>query len=82
MQEDLHDNEQPTEKAKSSMAAYAKYSAIGFQMIAIIGLFTLAGYKIDESRNSKSPIITALLSLSGVLIALYVVIRSFKRSKN
>ena len=38
----------PDEK-QSPMKGYAKYSALGFQMIAIIGIFTYAGYKIDEA---------------------------------
>ncbi|MFC3560819.1 AtpZ/AtpI family protein [Pedobacter jamesrossensis] len=53
----------------------AKYSAIGFQMIATIGLFTFIGYKIDEHRNSKTNIITAVFALAGVGIALYQAIR-------
>jgi len=52
-----------------------KYSAIGFQMIATIGLLTFIGYKIDEHRNSKSQIITAIFGLLGVGIALYQAIR-------
>jgi len=53
----------------------AKYSAIGFQMIATIGLFTFIGYKIDESRASKNHLFTAILGLLGVCLALYQVIR-------
>ena len=55
--------------------AAAKYSAIGFQMIATIGLLTFIGYKIDEHRNSKSEIITAAFALAGVGIALYQAIK-------
>lgn len=53
----------------------AKYSAIGFQMIATIGLLTFIGYKIDEHRNSETKIITAMFALAGVGIAIYQVIR-------
>ncbi|MXV49361.1 hypothetical protein GS399_00135 [Pedobacter sp. HMF7647] len=67
---------------KKELNAYAKYSALAFQMIGIIGLFTFAGYKIDENRNSKQPIFTAILSLAGVFISLYLVIRSIKTPKN
>jgi hypothetical protein len=56
----------------------AKYSGIGFQMIAIIGLFTYAGYKIDQAANHHVKWVTAALSLTGVFISLYVVIRSIK----
>jgi hypothetical protein len=62
-------------KEKSDLA---KFSGIGFQMIAIIGLFTYAGYKIDEAANHQTKWVTATLSLAGVFISLYVVIRSVK----
>jgi ATP synthase protein I len=60
------------------LKGYAKYSAIGFQMIAIIGVFAFIGYKIDASANHETQWVTALLSLIGVFISLYTVIRSIK----
>jgi len=66
---------------KKTMSNYARYSAMGFQMIGIIGAFAFIGYKIDENRNSGTPIFTALLSLTGVVISLYLVIRSIKNFK-
>ncbi len=57
---------------------YIKYSALGFQMIAIIGVFTFVGYKIDESAHHDTNWVTALLSLIGVFASLYIVIRSVK----
>jgi putative F0F1-ATPase subunit (Ca2+/Mg2+ transporter) len=59
--------------------AYVKYSGIGFQMIAIIGIFTYAGYKIDESAHHQVKWVTAALSLTGVFISLYIVIVSLKK---
>lgn len=59
--------------------AYAKYSGLGFQMIAIIGIFTYAGYKIDESAHHQVKWVTAALSLAGVFISLYIVIVSLKK---
>ena len=56
----------------------AKFIGIGFQMIIIIGLFSFAGYKIDQSAHHKVQWITAALSLTGVFISLYIVIRSIK----
>jgi len=57
---------------------YAKFSAMGFQMIAIIGVFTFVGYKIDAANNHPTKWVTATLSLVGVFISLYIVIRSVK----
>ena len=56
----------------------AKFSGIAFQMIAIIGVFTYAGYKIDEAAHHNTKWVTATLSLIGVFISLYIVIRSVK----
>jgi F0F1-type ATP synthase assembly protein I len=63
------------ENSGKKLSSAAKYSAIGFQMIATIGLFTFIGYKIDEHRNSQTNIITAIFALFGVGIALYQAIR-------
>lgn len=63
------------ENSEKKVNAAAKYSAIGFQMIATIGLLTFIGYKIDEHRQSETKIITAAFALVGVGIALFQVIR-------
>jgi hypothetical protein len=60
------------------LKSYVQYSGLGFQMIAIIGIFTFAGIKLDENQGLKTPIYTAFLSLVGVLIALYTVLKSLK----
>ncbi|KQR72374.1 AtpZ/AtpI family protein [Pedobacter sp. Leaf176] len=67
------------EDSKKKVNAAVKYSAIGFQMIATIGLFTFIGYKIDEHRHSENNIITAVFALVGVGIALYQAIRQATR---
>jgi len=69
----------PDENDSNPMNAYAKYGGIGFQMIAIIGVFTYAGYKIDQSANHHVKWVTAILSLAGVFISLYIVIVSLKK---
>ncbi len=71
-------NEQD-ENDSRPLNAYAKYSGLGFQMIAIIGIFTYAGYKIDESAHHQVKWVTAALSLAGVFISLYIVIVSLKK---
>lgn len=63
------------------LAKYAYFSGIGFQMIAIIGAFTYAGYRIDQTREAGTPIWTALLSLTGVILSIYIVIRAVTRRK-
>jgi len=70
------DNGQP--RRKWDMGNYAKYSAMGFQMFAVIAIFAYIGYYIDEKRGAKQPLFTAFLSLIGVFASLYLVIRSIK----
>ncbi len=67
------------EDTKKKVNVAVKYSAIGFQMIATIGLLTFIGYKIDEHRQSKTNLITAAFALVGVGIALYQAIRQVTR---
>ena len=62
----------------NSAHSYIKYSALAFQMVAIIGVFTFIGYKIDASQQHKTPIVTGLAALAGVVIALYTVFRSLR----
>jgi len=57
---------------------YLKFTGAGFQMLAIIGVFAYAGYRIDESAAHKVKWATAALALIGVFISLYIVIRSLK----
>jgi hypothetical protein len=57
---------------------YLKFTGMGFQMIAIIGLFAYGGFKIDEAGHHQTKWATAALSLIGVFISLYIVVRSVK----
>ena len=70
-------NEQD-EGDRKSTNNLAKFSGLGFQMLAIIGVFAFAGYKIDQSANHQVKWVTAALSLTGVFISLYIVVRSLK----
>ncbi|MES2417193.1 MAG: AtpZ/AtpI family protein [Bacteroidota bacterium] len=58
---------------------FAKYTGVAFQMFATIGLFTFIGYKIDSYRTHKQPIYTAILGLLGVIVSLYMVVRSLTK---
>jgi Mn2+/Fe2+ NRAMP family transporter len=67
------------EKRKKDVNAYVQYSAMGFQMFAVIAVFAFIGYKIDESKQMQTPLYTAFFSLAGVLASLYLIIRSIKK---
>jgi len=75
--------DEPKEPESNDNAANsaAKFTSIAFQMIAIIGLFAFAGYKIDQATHHNIKWVTAALSLTGVFISLYLVIRSVKNDR-
>jgi uncharacterized membrane protein YobD (UPF0266 family) len=60
------------------VSSYAKYSGMAIQMVVIIGIFSYAGYKIDEHAGHKTQWVTAALSLLGVFISLFIILRSLK----
>ena len=62
----------------SPITGYAKYTAMGFQMIVIIGGFAYGGYKIDAAFHHTTQWATAALSLVGVFIAIYIIIRTVR----
>ena len=69
----------PNEK-KKGLNAFAKYSSISVQMIVVIGVFAYAGHKIDVYRNAKTPVFTAALSLLGVAVAMYQVVKQLNKN--
>jgi ATP synthase protein I len=54
---------------------FAKYSGLGIQMLAIIGLGTWLGVWLDAKFGS-SPWATVILMLLSVFVAMYQVIRA------
>lgn len=74
----MEEKKLPPQPEKPALNQYLKFSSMGFQMIGIIGVFTFIGYKIDETQNNKTQIITGIASLLGVIVSLYLVLRSLK----
>lgn len=52
-----------------------KYAGMGTQMIAVMLLFAFGGHKLDQWLELKIPILTIVLSLTGVGVALYLVLK-------
>lgn len=50
---------------------------MGVQMLAIIAVFSWAGYKLDQRSSWEKPVYTAVLSLLGVIIAIYTALKDF-----
>ncbi|HZY39776.1 MAG TPA: AtpZ/AtpI family protein [Mucilaginibacter sp.] len=72
------DEQKPENGDKKEVNNYLKFTGMGFQMIAVIGIFTYIGFKIDEAGHHSVKWATAALSLIGVFISLYLVIRAIK----
>jgi hypothetical protein len=70
------------EEAKKEVNAYAKYSGIAIQMGVIIGAGAWGGVKLDEYFQIKSQVFTIILTLSSVIIAMYVLLKDFIRKSD
>ncbi len=57
-----------------------KYTGLGFQMLAIIGIGVFAGIKLDQWLGTPD-IFTIILSLLSVVLGIYVVIKDFINPK-
>ena len=66
--------QQPPKK-ENSLNSYARYSAIAFQMFAIIGIGSFIGVKIDEYYGNENKLWTIILSLCSTILAVVFVIR-------
>ncbi len=81
--ESMQRQENPPKKKKKqnnndkTVKSFARYSGIAIQMVAIIGLMTWAGVKLDERRASDIPVFTIILSLLGVFAGIYTAIKDF-----
>lgn len=65
-------------KEKSNpLNTYARYSSLAFQMMAIVLLFVYGGYKLDQWIEWTFPLFKLLLSLIGVILAIYFAIKDF-----
>lgn len=71
-------NQNSEQKNKKAPSELVKYSAIGFQMIAIIVVGILGGMKLDKWITSiEFPVFTVVLSISSVVYATYFAIKDF-----
>ena len=66
---------EPSPKKGNPLHNYAIYSNMGIEMAVIIAAGVFGGIKLDKWLNI-SPLFTIVLSLFGVAIAMYVMIRT------
>lgn len=68
-------------KKKSSLTSYSKYSAMGFQMAAIIALGVWGGRSLDGYFQTKFPGFTLALSLLSVIGGIYWAVKDIINKK-
>jgi len=87
---DLKKDEQPSdssslpkkaiEKEESGVNAYAKYSGLGFQMLATIGGGVILGQYLDKRQALETLWWTIGLTLLGIGMALYFVFKTLPKN--
>lgn len=55
---------------------------MAFQMAATIGGGAYGGHLLDQHQSNEKPIWTIVFSLLGVMVSLYLVIRSVNKMSN
>lgn len=60
---------------------FLKYSNMAIQMGLIIGLSAWGGHRLDLHYHTSKPIFTIILSLAGIGISLYLVLKDFIHPK-
>jgi F0F1-type ATP synthase assembly protein I len=67
----------PKKQESKGLNDFARYSGLAFQMIAIIAITTWGGIRLDKLAGSGTPVFTIILSLLGVIAAIYTAIKDF-----
>jgi ATP synthase protein I len=73
-------NKMTYDQKKQQLNSYARYSAMGFQMLAIIAAGVFGGYKLDQWLHT-GPYLTVVLSVLSVFISIYSVTRDLLKKK-
>ena len=74
-------NQPNPDSKKRPLNEYARYSAMGFQMAAIIFVATWAGVKLDDYLSLKIPVFTLTFSILSVVLSMYYFIKGFLPKK-
>lgn len=79
---ELKDDDQIIEDTKKpekqGISNYAKYTGMGFQMMAIIGFSAFVGYEIDQYYEHQTQWVTAISSVLGVVLSIYQTVKQLK----
>jgi hypothetical protein len=69
-------NDLNTNRQKPRFDSFIRYSSLGFEMMAIIGLFTFAGYKTDQWLNNEFRGFTLGFMIVSVILAVLYGVRN------
>jgi len=74
-QKEKLDSQSKSGASKESKSALVRYATMGTQMVAVMLIFSFGGHKLDQWLHFKVPILTIVLSLFGVFMAIYLVVK-------
>jgi F0F1-type ATP synthase assembly protein I len=76
---DIKQTQSSNQKKKriNKLNDFAKYSSLSFQMIFIVMAGVFAGIYLDKWIAWKFPLFTMLLSIAGIVLAIYYAIKDF-----
>jgi ATP synthase protein I len=65
------------EQGKKQVNNYLRYSGLGFQIAATIGVGVFIGYQLDKWFRTSSPYFTLAFSFVFVILGLYLGLKDF-----
>jgi len=68
-----------TQNKNKSSNDYVRYSALAFEMFALILAAVLGGRWLDKQLELENPVFTLILSLVSVIAAVFLLIKSLIR---
>ena len=80
MEQQQPNPEKKESKSREGLDAYSRYSTIAIQMVVIIVVMSLGGVKLDKWVGTE-PLFTVILSLLGVVAAMWLVIKEALRQR-
>lgn len=69
----------PKKEEAPGMNAYVKYSALGFQMLAVMGIGVYGGLKLDEYFQLSFPVFLVSLSSISMIAAIFFAIKGLPK---
>ena len=70
------------QKKKERLNNFARFSGVGFQMLATIGVGVWGGIKLDNIYLNNYQTFTIICSLTSIGVALYLVIKQVTKFSN